>query len=612
MDVIVAAGLLFTLILFIGSMSFAYSSPEMKYQRIYYAGKDMLNVINKMKLRYAETNITQKLLDDKIIEPNDVDKTVLDIIGSLWVSKNVTKQMYAKNLTEDIFDRTLNPKLGYELLLNDNTIYRKNDTYVDFISRLSTIQSGYEIGKPVSGYLARAWATKIKKNTTDVFPFHIEGAGNEGGKFEVWKRFELNATTIINGTFYISVHYGRSADEFENLVLNGNNIKTNINWIHEEEDTTGTGAFGVVDIKDELINGVNEVYLRFKNSVYNAHIHPGMRMEITYETEEIREATKTRKERIYFDHVETGEVGARGSGAWAMMSYYIPKNVTLKSVKMHFRGEEVENTSLDDVRVYFNESLYDLQDPLANGTVELNYDFTNMTTEGSNMVLIQLNYRVFEFFGIPFDDFFGDDDTIIYSDPFNDPNGSSYVEVEYDLPEGKIYYGYIDVGISELFGGVRDNPKTYTANFENKILENSFLRVAQLFSQVITVDVWPESEPAQTIFVAPVPRMIPAGIYIDPYYFDITKNNSVRVSDSCMSCDILPESALQYYLWIPNSVSYGDVFENVTAAVDDAHRRLNETLGKYAIATSIKTETSSISGVPTLWGPAKFEIRVWI
>ena len=155
------------------------------------------------------------------------------------------------------------------------------------------------------------------------------------------------------------------------------------------------------------------------------------------------------------------------------------------------------------------------------------------------------------------------------------------------------------------------NPKTFTTGFENKALEKVFMIVAQLFSNTITVDVWPEGETPFTVFTTPVARMIPAKIYIDPYYFDTTLNNSVRITDDSWGNDILPESALQYYLWIPNSVGYGNVFETMQEALDDAHLRLNQTLGKYAVATSIKTETSSISGVPTLWGPAKFEIRVW-
>ena len=294
-----------------------------------------------------------------------------------------------------------------------------------------------------------------------------------------------------------------------------------------------------------------------------------------------------------------------------MVSFDIPQNSTIKNVKMHLRGEDVENTFRDDVRIYFNQNLYDLRNPLPNGTVDLVYNFTNSAEEGTNMILVQLNYRVFEFFGIPFDDFFGDDDTIIYSDPLNDPNGSSYVEVEYEVPEGKLYYGYIDVGVIENFGGGMGNPKTYTTNFENMNLNDVFLLVSQLFSEVITVQAWPSGHAPVTVFTTPVARMIPANIYIDPNYLDIEENNTIRISDSCSGCDVLPESALYYHIWVPNSVGYGDVFNTSQEALDDAVVRLNETLGKYAVATNIKTETSSISGVPSLWGPVKFEIRVW-
>jgi len=608
LDVMIALSILLLLAIFLAGISFTYSYPELRYQRMYLAGKDLLSVMEKVKIQdLQDLQTVQDYLNRSVLEQKDLSKTLLEIIGAFWATGNQTYQDYATNLTGEVFNQTLPEKFSYEILIDGSSIYRKGDANVSFLSRLSNIASGYELGKPVSGWVARAWATKIRKNTTDVFPFPTEGAGNAGGKLEIWKKFNLSATKIINATLYVSVHYGKSAEEFEQIVVNGANVKNDIIWLHEEERSSGTGAFGFVNVKDEIISGENEIYLRFKNKVYNSHVHPGMRLEVTYQTSEVKEANKTNKERFYFDHIESGEIGNSGTGAWAMVPFYIPKNSTVKSVIFHLRAEGIEDTYSNDCRIWFNKTLYDTFEPPANGIVDKTYNFTDLATEGTNWVLVQLNYYIS--WG---DRFVGSGDTIIYSDPPNDPEGSSYLEIEYELPEGRLYYGYVDVGISENLGGPVENPKTYTTDFENNILEHAFLHIAQLFSNIIMVDVWPQGESPQRVFESPDSRAVPASIYIDPSYFNTSKLNYIRIEDTNPVCPILPESSLEQHIRIPSMVSYGDVNETEQGAIDDAAYRLNQTLGKYAVATSIQTETSSVAGIPSLWGPARVEVRVWM
>jgi hypothetical protein len=156
-----------------------------------------------------------------------------------------------------------------------------------------------------------------------------------------------------------------------------------------------------------------------------------------------------------------------------------------------------------------------------------------------------------------------------------------------------------------------ENPKTFTVDFEGHDLEESFVHVAQLFSNIMDIDVRMSGGLWQNIFVSPTGRAVPDSVYVDPSYFQTTTND-IRMEDTaCNDCYLLPESSLEYRIWIPSSVGYGDVNETLQEALDDAVWRLNETLGKYAVATSIAKETYSVSGVPSMWGPAVLEVRVW-
>ncbi|NIO23335.1 MAG: hypothetical protein GTN38_04915, partial [Candidatus Aenigmarchaeota archaeon] len=204
LDTMIAISVLLLLAIFLAGISFTYYYPELKYQRLYLAGKDVMMVMEKIKIQdLQDLQTVQECLNKSILGQEDLNKTLLEIIGAFWATGNQTYQDYASNLTEEAFNQTLPEKLNYEILIGGTSIYRSGSNNASFLSRLSTIVSGYELGKPVSGWVARAWATKIRKNTTEVFPFPTEGAGNRGGKLEIWKKFYLNTTQIINGTLYV-------------------------------------------------------------------------------------------------------------------------------------------------------------------------------------------------------------------------------------------------------------------------------------------------------------------------------------------------------------------------------------------------------------------------
>ena len=607
-DALVAISVLLLLAIFLSAISFTYSYPELKYQRMYLAGKDVLMVMEKVKLQNLQyLQSVQDCINAGLLGQEELNKTLLEIIGAFWATGNQTHMDYARNITAEAFNQTLPDRLKFEVLIGGTSIYKRGNQVPSFLSRLSTVVSGYELGKPVSGWVARSWATKIVKNTTKVFTFHPEGAARWGGDLEIWKYFNLNATNILNATLYVSIHYST----LHSLTVNGNEISGSINWLHTEYDPgMATAAFGTVDVTNYLLLGNNTFYISMENDEYNTHIHPGMRLEVTYQTEEFETAAETVKERYYFDHVVShpNPGWTPRSGAWEMLSFYIPKNATIKNVKFHIRTLDIEDTFSTDCRIWFNNTLYDSFNPPPNETVDRTYNFTSLATEGTNWVLAQMNYYIS--WG---DNFIGSGDTIIYSDPFNDPENSSYVEVEYTRQENKLYYGYIDIGMSENAGGSMANPKTFSVDFENNTLINTFLHIGQMFSSEVNIYVWPSGQSPIWLFTSPSSRVVPARFYIDPSYFDTSILNYIRVSDTgCGDCFILPETSLEYSIWIPSMVSYGQVNETEQGAIDDAVYRLNQTLGKYAEATSIQTETSSVAGIPSLWGPARMEVRVWL
>ena len=178
LDAIVVLGLILTLTFFLASLSFSYSSPELRYQRLYYSGKDLLNVIEQAKLSSVRDDpAVQDYLSRGIFTEEDMNNTILDAIGSLWANGSIAE---ARNLTNSTFAYILNgTNFDYELLIDGQEIHEKNTTAETFLARLSAIVSGYDIGKPVSGNCARVRISKANKvSSTYLYFGGYVGDGN--------------------------------------------------------------------------------------------------------------------------------------------------------------------------------------------------------------------------------------------------------------------------------------------------------------------------------------------------------------------------------------------------------------------------------------------------
>ncbi len=176
LDALVAIGFLFVLVLFLSGISFTYSVSEFEYQRLYYSGKDMLNIMKTMSVDDIENrSIVEHLLSKCLLNQTDIDKTVLDIVGSLWANGELTE---AEDFIDEVFgNMTGSTTYGYEILMDGVSIYLKNTTTpARYKTKLSTIASGYMTGEPVSGFVARSYL----ETTSSMYSEYVYFGGYEG------------------------------------------------------------------------------------------------------------------------------------------------------------------------------------------------------------------------------------------------------------------------------------------------------------------------------------------------------------------------------------------------------------------------------------------------
>ncbi|UCD02884.1 MAG: hypothetical protein JSV63_03835, partial [Candidatus Aenigmatarchaeota archaeon] len=147
MDAIIAVGILFVMAAFIATLSITYSSPELEYQRLYYTGKDVMNVLQTAQLSAVIELMPANFSQDCNLTQPDLNKSILDALGHLWAKNSTILNECAENLTREVLNATVPVSFGYEVLIDDVSIY-KQGTVENYLSRLHTIVSGYELGKP--------------------------------------------------------------------------------------------------------------------------------------------------------------------------------------------------------------------------------------------------------------------------------------------------------------------------------------------------------------------------------------------------------------------------------------------------------------------------------
>lgn len=606
--------------------------PEKKYEQLSYIASDAINVLAELKVYEIRDNpIVKNLIESGNLSEKDFDRSVLDLIGTLWVSG---KPSEAESIAKEILKVYNHSCLRLEM--ENETIFSSCEEISGNIAISSRIESGIEIGKPAFGHIARAWARKVRKNTTEIVPFLPEGSGWTGNNLTVEKKFTLpTEITIYNATLWVSAHFGTIQElaQFENLKVNGKQKKNDVVWLYKKEQYifgsgTTTAAYGYVDVTNEIVPGNNTILLEIRTPNYHSHIHPGMRLVVTYSlTQESKESEKIFRKRYYFDDVQGN------TGSWAIASFFIPEHAKNISTRLHLNLKDVEDTfdrrgrNSSDILIYINSKYLFFNDsycpnnedctpefPVSiRGTkdVKLDFNITNVTINGTNVISVYVNC-----YG---DNHWGRNKSRIYSDPINDPENSSYIEVYYELERPPYGYGEIDITREIIYGGNHSNPKefNFTLNESQSKLLTTFTHIAQAFSWLVNISARNSTSSFKTVFTSPSPRAIPASVFIEPKIFS-PGTNYLRIVDFLTGGSLSPAnfilnySSFEYTYLVKALVGYGNVFSTPEEAINDSIKRLENQLGTEGISYEEEViENKTVQGIRYPWGPSLFKILVW-
>ncbi|MFH1237529.1 MAG: hypothetical protein V1648_03960 [Candidatus Aenigmatarchaeota archaeon] len=329
LDAIVAITLLLSVSTFLAGISFTYSTPELRYQRYYYAGKDIAALFQEARISSVSdvVNLTKYNLTQE-----EMNRTILDVIGSFWAGGNMS---VASNLTRDIFSEVLgNTGLNYEVSFNDETIYASDDSYSDFVARLSTVVSGYEKTKPVNGYLAKVYVTKVSKTNSEFIYFGgYEGDGN------ITKVITLPVDVNVTGA-YLEMNVGNNFLLYINGQAAGTYVKSAVNF---SADNWTICSKTNPSYCSYFAAGQNIIQLNFTTN-QSTYVGGGY-LKVTYKTSELTEYTTSGNASDYYEFP-----GIRGI-INLYSSFYVPGTLKNMSARLHYNN----NLSLNNqgVPVYF-------------------------------------------------------------------------------------------------------------------------------------------------------------------------------------------------------------------------------------------------------------------
>lgn len=574
--------------------------------------QDSMKLASRQSYNAFNDSFRNKLVDKTVMEESDLNRTILDGIGLLWAARNIS---YAGHVSRNYFDRKVPDRFEYRLQVNEDgsrkIIYETSDPGdAEYISSISRLVSGHQVDRPSEGFQARARATSITKNKTEIFSIPAMGNAHKNGKMEVIKKFNITgADKIWNGTFFINVEYN-SGESVEQFKINGVQKKNDLKILHDNGDT----LYAKVDISDELEKGENTIFIRIKGKGSQTEpneFQPGTMVRVKYRQDDRRSVrSKKRHERVYFENISARTQGSDEPGIFKVESFKLPEGAEIINASVHLNANGLDSGDCGysdlydtynwDVKTIFNGET--LEETCASGTYRKEYVLDNSdVNEGSNIFTVYLeNYG---------NDFWGGDRAGIYSD--FETNQSSHIDYWYNVSEDDLRFGEIEVTTSEQMGGGIEEPKIYEKNFGYDDLTRTEVYVAQKYSNTVHLEV-DDGTGYEEVFQSPGVRASPTRITAADKFYNTDNLNKVKLYDSGPSViEFYPESTFQWTVWAPSQVGYGQLYANRSDAIDDAEERLKNKLGPFVDATGIDTGTVSTGNQPYLWGPASIRLVVW-
>ncbi|HDN74373.1 MAG TPA: VWA domain-containing protein, partial [Archaeoglobus sp.] len=361
MDAIVAITIAIAMLATVAYMGFESIYPEKGYEELTYIADDIMNALTYLKVKEVKDKPTiRRLIEKKILSDADLEKSVLDLIGSFWYAGNAS---IAENISREVLEGIVDD-ICLNLTLENQTIYSSCNTQPKELVVSSRMETGYEAGRPVYGYIARAFLVSIrgKKDSSYVYFGGYEGDGNItkiltlpsfDTILEAYMELDVgsNFTLWINGNysgFYVNGSAGGGFMRADKWVI--------CNLTYRPENCSS------------FKEGENVITLNFTGN--ESYVGGGF-IRVTYNTTELAPIVNVNSTRYRFPGIQ-GLINLYSS-------FYVPGNLTSMSVHLHYRNNYTTFLTIGNVTVWEDDTPTEMVVDIPNSTLASLLDYSELS-----------------------------------------------------------------------------------------------------------------------------------------------------------------------------------------------------------------------------------------
>ncbi|RLG19249.1 hypothetical protein DRN67_03240, partial [Candidatus Micrarchaeota archaeon] len=333
LDALFAIFILLSLVLLLSLLSFDSISEEMAMVSMHAQSGDAIDTMAKTRLGdIGSEQIARHLYSENLFELSDNNKTLLDVVGALWVTNYSQNISLASNVSR-LLEPLLPPNVNWAFLIDNYTLYNTSPLgegyFVTGVSR--RLASGYRLSEPVIGFVARAFLSTIRGRQASAYVFYGGFVGQ--GNLTTYIRNIPSNSTISN--IYAEFNLGSDAE----LYINGAHCSSLIKspGDYAVDNWTLPGCTGSI-----LPGEDNEFIIQFTDSNASKHFVGGGFIRITYDTEQMAPPV-TNSMRYYFPGIN-GIINLYDS-------FYVPGNISAMSAHLHFKSDQETFLNIGNHRV---------------------------------------------------------------------------------------------------------------------------------------------------------------------------------------------------------------------------------------------------------------------
>ena len=556
--------------------------------------EDLINVLSDMKINETNNPYVSSLITGGTI--TNFDNSVLEQMGELWAEG---QEDIARNIFINISKGIISKQQGFGLWIDDELLYSNNKSYEKSLITSKSMISGITKNETRVGYNARAFAHKTKKNTTlvvkgDVISSSVKSpsGGNNGNHPAITYKVILPNDAAINDAYW-----------FIEAAWTDNKFKGYINDVYIP-GSDASGSKLLLDLESYVTPGENNITVEYR---YGSGGKEGgddgaSHFVVEYSTENMNTLNSLTKK--YFGQVESG----------CSIKYNKPIFALNTINSMDISIDAIGTTA--ELRYVVDGVEYDLsQKNIVSNHTEWSDSEIRNSMQSNGIDYDHLVGRYF-WFVVDIDEYHSRENTGHQRKILP----TSYVDLDVDVSNE--VYGHID--LTRVVPIYSYSSKEYGDFYRNlewrydlSTTDTELMALDSQFAWLYYTGSNPDQEAisnSNVLYSHPPSPMIYAFAR-----FGFTKDTgNLQDGENIYQLQfgsgyaINPfNSLVDYTILVKGMVPYGITFPTKEEAVTDAVNRLEEELGVFIEATEIVNETVSISEVPSMWGPAIAEVRVW-